>query len=201
MAGCACVLFLSDVALEGGPAWLFRAYEHMRACLPEVVSILLIAGSSPASSSAVIKKGRTLAGTICCAQVEVMVRAIGGVVVDSRSCDSKGGCCDSRRSLCSTPFPCQERHALAIGQGQGQQCAAGRTSVRLLPAAGGTHSQSWDGEARSDGFDKSGLCTGEAVRRLGLSGQGLLVLSPDTIVRPPGPPKEPGHAWRLQLRA
>jgi len=49
----------------------------MRACLPEVVSILLIAGSSPASSSAVIKKGRTLAGTICCAQVEVMVRAIG----------------------------------------------------------------------------------------------------------------------------
>jgi len=121
--------------------------------------------------------------------------------VDSRGCDSKGGCCDSRRGLCSTPFPCQERAALAIGQGQGQQCAARRTSVRLLPAAGATHSQCWDGEARCDGFGKSGLCTGEAVRRLRLSGQGLLVLSPDTIVRPPGPLKEPGHACRLQLRA
>eukprot|EP00962_Isochrysis_galbana_P032938 scaffold10940_cov139-Isochrysis_galbana.AAC.4 len=39
------------------------------------------------------------------------------------------------------------------------------------------------------------------MSRLGLSGQGLLVLSPDTVVRPPGPQKEPGHAWRLQLRA
>ena len=39
------------------------------------------------------------------------------------------------------------------------------------------------------------------MSRLGLSGQGLLVLSPDTVVRPPGPQKEPGYAWRLQLRA
>jgi len=29
-------------------------------------------------------------------------------VVDSRSCGSKGGCCDSRRGLCCTHFPCHE---------------------------------------------------------------------------------------------
>eukprot|EP00962_Isochrysis_galbana_P032085 scaffold10512_cov128-Isochrysis_galbana.AAC.2 len=38
------------------------------------------------------------------------------------NCDSRGGCCDSRRSLCCTHFPCQERAALASGPGQGQQC-------------------------------------------------------------------------------
>eukprot|EP00962_Isochrysis_galbana_P014087 scaffold4013_cov140-Isochrysis_galbana.AAC.7 len=33
-----------------------------------------------------------------------------GVIVDSRSCDSNGGCCDSRRCLClcCTHFPCLE---------------------------------------------------------------------------------------------
>jgi len=99
MAECACVLFLSDVALvdgeKNGPKlwWammyllgggkarmaLQSIYAHLclRQCLSEMVSILLIAGSSPASSSAVIKEGPTLAGTICCAQVEMMVRAIG----------------------------------------------------------------------------------------------------------------------------
>jgi hypothetical protein len=50
--------------------------EHMPTCLSEMVTILLIAGFSPASSSAVIKKDPALAGTICCAQV-MMVRAIG----------------------------------------------------------------------------------------------------------------------------
>eukprot|EP00962_Isochrysis_galbana_P010752 scaffold2990_cov119-Isochrysis_galbana.AAC.6 len=43
-------------------------------------------------------------------------------VVDSRSCGSKGGGCNTQKSLCSTLFPCQERQALAIGPGKCQQC-------------------------------------------------------------------------------
>eukprot|EP00962_Isochrysis_galbana_P046051 scaffold18381_cov124-Isochrysis_galbana.AAC.1 len=30
-----------------------------------------------------------------------------GVVVDSRSCDSIGGCCDAQRCLCCTHYPCK----------------------------------------------------------------------------------------------
>eukprot|EP00962_Isochrysis_galbana_P030202 scaffold9772_cov128-Isochrysis_galbana.AAC.10 len=44
------------------------------------------------------------------------------IVVDSRSCGSKGGGCNTQKSLCSTLFPCQERQALAIGPGKCQQC-------------------------------------------------------------------------------
>eukprot|EP00962_Isochrysis_galbana_P015172 scaffold4358_cov137-Isochrysis_galbana.AAC.1 len=43
-------------------------------------------------------------------------------IVDSRSCGSKGGGCNTQKSLCSTLFPCQERQALAIGPGKCQQC-------------------------------------------------------------------------------
>eukprot|EP00962_Isochrysis_galbana_P049303 scaffold20818_cov112-Isochrysis_galbana.AAC.6 len=48
------------------------------------------------------------------------------IVVDSRSCGSKGGGCNTQKSLCSTLFPCQERQALAIGPGSASsasQCA------------------------------------------------------------------------------
>eukprot|EP00962_Isochrysis_galbana_P030143 scaffold9750_cov116-Isochrysis_galbana.AAC.2 len=115
-----------------------------------------------------------------------------------------GGCCNSRGifAALTSQVAGQPRPRPRAGASEGQTGAlAGHTCVRLLPAAGGTHSQGWHGEARCDGFSRSSLCTGEAMSRLGLSGQGLLVLSPDTVVRPPGPQKEPGHAWRLQLRA
>eukprot|EP00962_Isochrysis_galbana_P011630 scaffold3273_cov126-Isochrysis_galbana.AAC.4 len=36
------------------------------------------------------------------------VHVVSSIWVDSRSCDSIGGCCDSRRGLCCTHFPCQE---------------------------------------------------------------------------------------------
>eukprot|EP00962_Isochrysis_galbana_P027920 scaffold8788_cov108-Isochrysis_galbana.AAC.3 len=36
------------------------------------------------------------------------------IVVDSRSCGSKGGGCNTQKRLCSTLSPCQERQALAI---------------------------------------------------------------------------------------
>eukprot|EP00962_Isochrysis_galbana_P015282 scaffold4390_cov108-Isochrysis_galbana.AAC.1 len=49
------------------------------------------------------------------------------IVVDSRSCGSKGGGCNTQKSLCSTLFPCQERQALAIGPGKCQQCQPVRT--------------------------------------------------------------------------
>eukprot|EP00962_Isochrysis_galbana_P047119 scaffold19168_cov107-Isochrysis_galbana.AAC.5 len=60
---------------------------------------------------------------INCSEVQLNLRRAKRVrVVDSRSCCSKGGCCDSRRSLCCTHFPCQERQALAIGPRKCQQC-------------------------------------------------------------------------------
>eukprot|EP00962_Isochrysis_galbana_P038570 scaffold13706_cov121-Isochrysis_galbana.AAC.4 len=125
-------------------------------------------------------------------------------VLNGKSRCIDGGCCDSRGifAALTSQVAGQPRPRPRPGASEGQAGAlAGRTCVRLLPAAGGTHSQGWDGEARCDGFSRSSLCTGEAMSRLMLSGQALLVLSLDTVVRPPGPHKEPGHAWRLQLRA
>eukprot|EP00962_Isochrysis_galbana_P018430 scaffold5316_cov105-Isochrysis_galbana.AAC.3 len=57
------------------------------------------------------------------------------IVVDSRSCGSKGGGCNTQKSLCSTLFPCQERQALAIGPGKCQQCQPVR-NARPGSAAG-----------------------------------------------------------------
>eukprot|EP00962_Isochrysis_galbana_P033814 scaffold11376_cov152-Isochrysis_galbana.AAC.1 len=56
------------------------------------------------------------------------------IVVDNRSCGSKGGSCNTQKSLCSTLFPCQERQALAICPGKCQQCKP----VRMARPGGAT---------------------------------------------------------------
>eukprot|EP00962_Isochrysis_galbana_P018992 scaffold5515_cov148-Isochrysis_galbana.AAC.2 len=69
-----------------------------------------------------------LAQSVVCRRSWNLKNPGGCVVVDSRSCGSIGGCCDSRRGLCCTHFPCLARaEALASGQvvrrAPSQQCA------------------------------------------------------------------------------
>eukprot|EP00962_Isochrysis_galbana_P035257 scaffold12054_cov126-Isochrysis_galbana.AAC.1 len=63
------------------------------------------------------------------ADMVVVVSAL-GVGGSNRSCGSKGGCCNTQKSLSSTLFPCQERQALAICPGKCQQCKPVRMARR-----------------------------------------------------------------------
>jgi len=97
--------------------------------------------------------------------------------VDSRSCGSIGGCCDSRRGLCCRHFPCLEpklwpvvrRQASSAGQSQSQEVpqavarARNHTWVELLSVlSAGTRLEPLSAVI-STSFSSSRSCRGAIV--------------------------------------
>jgi len=60
--------------------------------------------------------------------------------VDSRSCGSIGGCCDSRRGLCCTHFPCLEPKLWPVAR---RQASSAQGSQEVPQAVARARNHTW----------------------------------------------------------